>query len=59
MKVNLPTSCTHIKVPMANAQSLNCDIAVDKLYKAIEKLTHKTHQVFMMILVLFHVLIQG
>ena len=50
----------HCKIfELANTQSLNCDIAVDKLYKAIVKLNHKTHQVFMMIQVLFHVLIQG
>ena len=67
----LTTSGTHIKVPMqpsddpckifelATTQSPNCDIAVDKLYKAIIKLNHKTHQVIMMTLVLFHVSIQG
>ena len=67
----LTTSGTHIKVPMqpsddpckifelATTQSPNCDIAVDKLYKAIIKLNHKTHQVIILMLVLFHVLIQG
>ena len=67
----LTTSSTRIKVPMqpsddsckifelATTQSPNCDIAVDKLYKAIIKLNHKTHQVIMMTLVLFHVSIQG
>ena len=65
------TSSTHIKVPMqpsddpckifelATTQSSNCDIAVDKLYKAIIKLNHKIHQVIMSMLVLFRVLIQG
>ena len=52
----LPTSSTHIKVRMqlsgdrckifelATTQLSNCDIAVDKLYKAIVKLDHITPQ---------------
>ena len=44
---------------LATTQSSNCDIAVDKLHNAIIKLNHKTHQVIMLMLVLFHVLIQG
>ena len=67
----LTTSGTHIKVPMqpsddpckifelAITQSLNCEIAVDKLHKAIIKLNHKTHQVIMLVLVLFYVLTQS
>ena len=52
----LPTSGTHIKVRMKlsgdrckifnlnhNTQSSNCDIAVDKLYKAIVKLNHEQY----------------
>ena len=67
----LTTSSTNIKVSiqptddpckifeLATTQSSICDIAIDKLCKAIIKLSHKIHQVIMLMLVLFHVSTKG